>query len=710
MPPKISFAEFEIDTDHRRLLRQGEVVRLHAKAFDLLTFLVRNNGNIVSKDEILQWVWDDKFVEESNLVVQVSNLRKALGETKNSPRFLVTVPGKGYKFVGDLDENLLIIETHSVTELTIEEEVKIQNPVSIGNKISSFAKIASIALAILFAIGIGLLGLRYFQPPPSKQMRFAKLTASGKIANIALSPDGNFAVFAQKEDNGESLWLRQMETGSEKRIVEPQPLNYVGLTISPDSQFIYASKFLKNEVDPVLEKISLLGGISQIIPKISSGSAISISPDGKRFAFTESFSLQKETWLGVSDVDGSNSRTLLRAKDDVRYFPIFYSSPLAWSPTQNEIAVAVTEKREKVSFDTILLVNPENGSERYLTDKRWRTVDNLAWIDDDKLAFTAKSEDGLQNQVWVFSRQTGEAKQLTNELKDYVKLAASGGKILTIQVSYNSSLRLVDFNESDFSLKIREIFTASEYIDEMDWSKDNEIVFSSQASGKNELWQMKNDGTNARQITTNANVSFGLTVSPVDGSIVFAAKQNGIRGIWQVDSAGKNLRQISEGDIKSPDISNDGKIIFQRGLGHSEGAFLNWNGETKILDSSCYFPSISPDGTKVACYFMDFADNRKWRIAIISTDSSLLINKITPPIPIYERHIRWHPSGKFITQIYSEGENLKLLFLPVEGGEHKTLDGLGKGESNVPEWSADGKQFLYPQITIAQDAVLLTDF
>lgn len=115
----ISFAEFELDSVHRRLSRDGEPIALHAKAFDLLAFLVAHNGKTVTKDEILDSVWEGQFVEESNLVVQISNLRKALGEAKNSPRFLVTIPGKGYKFAADTDENHLTIETHTVSELTV---------------------------------------------------------------------------------------------------------------------------------------------------------------------------------------------------------------------------------------------------------------------------------------------------------------------------------------------------------------------------------------------------------------------------------------------------------------------------------------------------------------------------------------------------------------------------------------------------------------
>ncbi len=709
----ISFAEFELDTVHRRLLRGGETVSLHAKAFDLLTFLLQNNGRIVSKDEILDAVWEGSFVEEANLVVQISALRKALGETKNAPRFLVTIPGKGYKFAADTSENLLMIETHSVSELTIEHEEEISAQWTLPKKVRSNWKwFGAAGLAISTMLFIGWFWSRNAQTTQNRQVKLTKLTTSGKVFAVAVSPDGNFAVFSQKEDTGESLWLRQLETGSEKQIVAPQPLEYVGLTVSPDNKFIYASVFSKNEIDPLVQKIPLLGGASQHIPNVTTGSSISISPDGKRFAFTTSNNKENETLFGVSDIDGANSRFLIRAKHDVRYLSMFKTSPVAWSPDGAEIALAVHEKGEKNAGSAILMVNPDDGSERYLTEKRWKDVDYLTWLDADKLAFIASEENGLSSQVWIFSRQTGEAKRLTDELQKYNWLVATGGKLLTVQLNASSSLRVADFNEAEKSLKIREIFTASEYVDEMDWDANGGIIFASRTSGTSELWRMKTDGTNRTQLTSDSNVTFGLAVSPTDGSLIFASKQNGRRGIWRTDSDGKNLRQLSEGGDQAPDVSSNGKVVFHRGIGYAEGIFLTSNNETapRMLREKCYFPAISPDGTQAACYFMDLEDNRKWRIALVSTDSGALIRKLTLPMPIYERQIRFHPNGKYLTQIFTTGENLNLLLLPLDGGEAQISSGLGKGASNLPEWSADGKQFLYPVITETQDAVLLTDF
>ncbi len=96
---KYSFEGFELDTAKRRLSKDGRPVALNGKAFDLLTVLVENCGRVVDKDELLASVWEGQFVEENNLTVHVSALRKIFGDQKGAHRFILTVPGKGYKFI-----------------------------------------------------------------------------------------------------------------------------------------------------------------------------------------------------------------------------------------------------------------------------------------------------------------------------------------------------------------------------------------------------------------------------------------------------------------------------------------------------------------------------------------------------------------------------------------------------------------------------------
>jgi DNA-binding winged helix-turn-helix (wHTH) protein/tetratricopeptide (TPR) repeat protein len=91
------FGPFQIDPDHRQLLRENQPVPLQPKAFDILLALVENSGNVVSKDDLLKRVWPDTFVEEANLSQHIFVLRKTLGDTVEDKRYIVTVPGRGYQ-------------------------------------------------------------------------------------------------------------------------------------------------------------------------------------------------------------------------------------------------------------------------------------------------------------------------------------------------------------------------------------------------------------------------------------------------------------------------------------------------------------------------------------------------------------------------------------------------------------------------------------
>ena len=97
------FGEFRLDTAKRLLLKaDGEAVALMPKAFDTLLYLVRNGGKLVEKDELMAAVWADTIVEENNLTQNISALRRLFGEKPGEHRFIVTVPGRGYKFVPEV--------------------------------------------------------------------------------------------------------------------------------------------------------------------------------------------------------------------------------------------------------------------------------------------------------------------------------------------------------------------------------------------------------------------------------------------------------------------------------------------------------------------------------------------------------------------------------------------------------------------------------
>src|SRR5262245_57516574 len=99
------FGPFRMDTERYLLIRDEQCIPLSPKVFETLLFLVQNRGRAARKDEILKSVWPDTFVEESNLAQNIFLLRKALGEEKNEHRYIVTVPGVGYRFVASVREH-----------------------------------------------------------------------------------------------------------------------------------------------------------------------------------------------------------------------------------------------------------------------------------------------------------------------------------------------------------------------------------------------------------------------------------------------------------------------------------------------------------------------------------------------------------------------------------------------------------------------------
>ena len=96
------FGPFRVDPVERLLLREGHPVPIKAKIFDVLLFLIQNHGHLIAKADVMKALWGDSFVEESNLTVSMSLLRKALGDDANEQKYIQTVPRTGYRFVGDV--------------------------------------------------------------------------------------------------------------------------------------------------------------------------------------------------------------------------------------------------------------------------------------------------------------------------------------------------------------------------------------------------------------------------------------------------------------------------------------------------------------------------------------------------------------------------------------------------------------------------------
>jgi len=101
---RFRFADYVLDTDRRELTRGSERVQMGPQVFDLLVHLVENRERVVSKDDMLEAVWSGRIVSESTLTSHINAVRKAIGDNGEDQRLIRTVARKGFRFVGEIEE------------------------------------------------------------------------------------------------------------------------------------------------------------------------------------------------------------------------------------------------------------------------------------------------------------------------------------------------------------------------------------------------------------------------------------------------------------------------------------------------------------------------------------------------------------------------------------------------------------------------------
>jgi DNA-binding winged helix-turn-helix (wHTH) protein/TolB-like protein len=162
------FGRFRLKVAERVLLREGELVPLTPKVFDILVTLVENGGQVVAKDDLMKRVWPNTFVEEGNLTQNISLLRKALGETPGGAQFIETVPRRGYRFVAETSQTWGD-EVHTEQAGNGHKEHSLEafteSPVvSTPNRTSQLARIrrTPVFAGVAGVVVVGLIGLIYF--------------------------------------------------------------------------------------------------------------------------------------------------------------------------------------------------------------------------------------------------------------------------------------------------------------------------------------------------------------------------------------------------------------------------------------------------------------------------------------------------------------------------------------------------------------------
>jgi len=743
------FGPFGLDTRERVLLRNGQPVPLTPKAFDCLLVLVENSGHIVEKDELMNRVWPDSFVEEMNLARHVSTLRKVLGDSSDDHLYIETVAKRGYRFVASVREvqdgdARLIVEEHTKTSISIEEEEELYHPrkilsssaptalpESIGMAESS-APLASIKIKAASAtkarraVQLAIVGAvvvvaaifwlyKYLTELalPFQHTRMAKLTNTGKASDAVISPDGKFIAYVINDSGQRSIWVRQVATSSNIQIAPPTEDWCGGLSFSPDNDHVcYGRNDGKNPSG--FYQVPLLGGPSKKLMEVVS-SPITFSPDGKRFAFVRRYPSQGETALIIANADGTGEQRIATRKNP-DFFGVNPSKP-AWSPDGKSIACPVGRDTEPGYRMNVAEVRLEDGTEKPISSHNWRWIRGLAWLSDGSgLVMTALEYQermigsGNNFQIWHLSYPSGEPRKITNDSNDYMEISvtADSNTMVTTQVDAFQNIWIAPNADANRAKQITS--GLSKYFG-ISWTPDGKISYASITTGDPDIWMIDADGNNQMQLTANARANANPSVSPDGRYIVFYSTRAGTH-IWRMDSDGGNPKQLTNGLAEYfPQCSPDGKWVVYYSTPSTKPTLwkvpIDGGEPVQLTDEHSIFPAISPDGKLIAYIYQDERANPKRGLAVVPFEGGRPINRFAFPVAA-KAFIRWTLDGRALAYIDTRNGISNIWSQPLDGGPPKQLTDFKSNQMFWFDWSHDGKQLACVRGVVTTDIVIIS--
>jgi DNA-binding winged helix-turn-helix (wHTH) protein/Tol biopolymer transport system component len=313
------FGRFRLDRTERFLFQDGAPVPLSPRLFDTLLILVENSGHVVEKNDLMQKIWTDVAVEENNLTQNISALRKILGDSLEGPKFIETIPKRGYRFVApvkEISEEAPGNDRPSVTNLSAREH---RATVLAGGTQERSLRIAPamvLGAMLLVLVGSVVIWRSLTRSGRQLQLKETQLTTNSSEASVtaaAISPDGKYLAYADSA----GLYVRVSRTGEMHPISVPPASVIGGLSWFPDGTRLLASVTrLQPNVDSVWV-ISILGQSS--VKLLDGGNQAAVSPDGSQIVFVRGKG--KELWLMASN--GESPHRILAATNEDLAGPVW---------------------------------------------------------------------------------------------------------------------------------------------------------------------------------------------------------------------------------------------------------------------------------------------------------------------------------------------------------------------------------------------------
>ncbi|HKB65806.1 MAG TPA: protein kinase [Pyrinomonadaceae bacterium] len=550
---------------------------------------------------------------------------------------------------------------------------------------------------------------------PFRNVKITRLTTGGKIGNAAIkgytsiSPDGKYVVFRTTESGKDSLWVRQVSTGSLVKIV-PDSESKIGPTaFSRDGEFVYYSVF-DNPLGTLFQVPVLGGSPRRIMAGVTS--PVTLSPDGKQLAFVRPSS--SESNLFVANSDGTGERKIASRKLPA-YFS-FVGGP-TWSPDGKTIACGAGAYSGSLSA-TIVSVPAEGGPEKTITPQNWVSVSRVLWLGDSSGLLVAAVPELISTgtQLWYVSYPGGEVRRVTNDLNAYgtssLGLTADSRTLVTVQAEKSAQLWVVTPGE-DLS-KAKQITSGKYDGDSLAWTGDGRILYTAPSGEQSDVWSINTDGSANKQVTGDVYTE-GLGCVSADGRfVVFSSNRSGNFNIWKLDLTSGEQNQLTQGtELDSqPECSPDGQWVLFKSWRQGKATFwrVGVAGGTpeQVSDKYSQWAAISPDGKLVALRYFDDQSNTN-KVAVVPFIGGAPLKNLEVATSFRDVGLGWTADSRSIVYADTRENADNIWSLPIEGGAARQLTRFNTGLIFAFQVSRDGKQIALSRGTQTDDVILLRD-
>jgi DNA-binding winged helix-turn-helix (wHTH) protein/Tol biopolymer transport system component len=516
------FGVFELDVRAGELRKHGIKIKLQEQPFQVLQILIERRGEVVSREELQQRLWpSDTFVEfDKGIYNAIKRLRETLGDTADTPRYIETLPRRGYRFIAPVEG------PNGNAPALVEVVSEKHGPYLSRPKLLA----ALVCMALLLP---GVLAVRHWTsarrtplPPPALKM-LALTTNSSEmpVRYAAISPDGKYVAYADEL----GVHVKVIETGEAaslvlregSQVVAPAG-SHLGLSLAwfPDGTKLLVS----GGPAPTIWSVSLLTGKAQ---KLHEGWAPSVSPDGSWIAF-----LHGDTEIWLMGPRGEEPRKLAQAEPGSTFGRAF------WSPDSRRIAY-MRVRSEPLSLECGIESRSLDGGPPsvVLSDKKMcqEVAQGFWWLPDGRIIYSL-AEPGTvfrDFNLWEIltdihtGRPRKDSKRLTNWAGFFLKgltASADGKRLLFLRSSFQNSVYVGALAPAvapgSFSPRLLTMEKHGDW--PTAWTPDSQaLVYYSAKNGDNDIFTQKLDEDSPQPLVTGPGEQLAARLTPDGSSLIY---------------------------------------------------------------------------------------------------------------------------------------------------------------------------------------------